>query len=253
MAYSQSQYSSATNTLPASAKAIATITVLAGVAAVALAARNTGNIDWLRLSTFTVIGIAAAMLKVKLPGMNSTMSVNLPFILLSAAELSLAGVLIVACVSTTVQSLWHTSSSFKPVRVAFNLSSIGIAAELAWFVFHYSAQGNSSAVAAIGLSCGAAAYFLANTITVAAVVAAAERKSFGKTWASIFMLTFPYYVLSSGLAVSAISISRFTGWQGSVVLLVVMFGVYSSFKLHFGQQKAFAKDRQNALAAEAHV
>ena len=108
-------------------------------------------------------------------------------------------------------------------------------------------------MAAIGLSCGAAAYFLANTFTVAAIVAAAERSSFGKTWTRIFMLTFPYYVLSSGLAVSAISISHFTGWQGSVVLLVVMFGVYSSFKLHFGQQKAFAKDRQSALVAEAHA
>src|ERR671937_863722 len=136
MTYSQSQHSSTSTTmqegghnrsgagpmqstaLATSSKVIATLTILAGLGAVGVSVLRWTDVNWLPLSAFAVIGVVAAMLKVKLPGMDSTMSVNLPFILLAAAELSLPGVLIVACASTLVQSLWHTKNPVKAVQVA---------------------------------------------------------------------------------------------------------------------------------------
>jgi len=76
------------------------------------------------------------------------------------------------------------------------------------------------------------------------MVTSVQQGGFGKVWTSIVTLTFPYYVLSAGLAVTAISISRYAGWPALLVLLAVMFGVYSSYKLYFGGKKPHSEETQ---------
>ena len=231
-------------TLRTSSKIIATLTMLAGIGAVAISLLHWTDTNWLRLSAFTAIGIVAAMLKVKLPGMNSSMSVNLPFILLATAEMNLPGVLIICCVSTLVQCLWQHQDQVKAVRIVFNLSAITVAAEVAWFIFHNPPQAYLPGVAATCVSLAAGAYFLVNTLLVGIMVASVQQSGFGKVWTSILSLTFPYYVLSAGLAVTAISISRYADWPASLVLLAVMFGVYSSYKLYFGGKEPHSVETQ---------
>jgi hypothetical protein len=247
MTYSQPSSTSPNTmneTLRRSSKIIATLTMLAGVGAVAIGLMHWTDINWLRLSAFTAIGIVAAMLKVKLPGMNSSMSVNLPFILLATTEMSIPGVLIIACMSALVQSLWHSQVQVKAVQIAFNLSTIAVAAEAAWFIFHNPPQAGLPAVAAIYVSLAAAGYLLVNTLLVGIMVASVQQSGFGKVWTNILTLTFPYYVLSAGLAVTAISISRYAGWPALLVLLAVMFGVYSSYNLYFGGKKPHSAETQ---------
>jgi hypothetical protein len=229
-------------------KVIATLTVLAGVTSLVIGFQNTNDIEWLRLATFTVVVAAAATLKVKLPGMESTMSVNLPFILLAAAELNLFGVLIVASVSTLVQSTWNLKNRVRPVQIAFNVSVIALAAHGAWRIFHYPPQSAEPAVAALYLSLAAAGYFVVNTAIVAAMVSSVQLMGVGKVWGSIFTLTFPYYILSAGLAVTSESIGRYAGWQTILVMLAVMFGVFSSYRLYFGSRQP-ADERLEAAAA----
>src|ERR1039458_10098054 len=53
---------------------------------------------WEALTLFAV-AVAAARMKVKLPGLSGTMSVNLPFVLLAVAKLNLAEALLVGCAS----------------------------------------------------------------------------------------------------------------------------------------------------------
>ena len=239
-------------TLRTSSKIIATLTMLAGVGAVAISLLHWTDINWLRLSAFTAIGIVAAMLKVKLPGMNSSMSVNLPFILLATAEMSLPGLLIIGCVSTLVQCLWQSQDQVKAVQIAFNLSAIAVAAEMAWLIFHNPLQAGLPAVAAMYVSLAAGGYFLVNTLLVGIMVTSVQQSGFGKVWTSILTLTFPYYVLSAGLAVTAISISRYAGWPALLVLLAVMFGVYSSYKVYFGGKKPHSAETQpNRLMSAA--
>ena len=81
-----------------------------------------------------VIAVLASRLKLKLPGLNGNMSVNLPFILIAQAQLSPAEALIIACTSTLVQCLPKAGAKFKPVQVLFNVSTMAIAAELGCLV-----------------------------------------------------------------------------------------------------------------------
>ena len=76
--------------------AAATVTaVYAGVASHSLH-------PYLNLSVLALAALTSR-LKVKLPGVNGNMSVNLPFLLTAVVNLSAAEAIVVTCVSTAVQ------------------------------------------------------------------------------------------------------------------------------------------------------
>src|SRR5579864_730844 len=73
------------------------------------------------LGTF-LVALFAARLKVSLPRLTGSMSVNLPFILLALSELSLAEALLITGASTLVQCLCSENSQQKPIKTMFNVS-----------------------------------------------------------------------------------------------------------------------------------
>src|ERR1700676_1403871 len=84
------------------------------------------------LGTF-VVALFAARLKVSLPRLTGSMSVNLPFILLALSELSLAEALLITAASTLVQCLWSDGGQPKPIKTMFNVGVTLMAAQAAWF------------------------------------------------------------------------------------------------------------------------
>src|ERR1700690_3531633 len=84
------------------------------------------------IGTF-MVALLAARLKVTLPRLTGSMSVNLPFILLALSELSLAEALLITGASTLVQCFWSENSQQKPIRTIFNVGVTLIAAQAAWF------------------------------------------------------------------------------------------------------------------------
>src|SRR6202047_3530178 len=79
-----------------------------------------------------VLALAAATsrLKVKLPGINGNMSVNLPFLLTAVVNLSAAEAVVVACVSTAVQCWPKKNAKLNPQQMAFNLSMMAFASSM---------------------------------------------------------------------------------------------------------------------------
>jgi len=60
-------------------------------------------------------------LKVQIPGLDGTMSVNFLFILLGVLELSLPQTLLIGCTATLVQCLWQARQKIVPAKVVFNV------------------------------------------------------------------------------------------------------------------------------------
>src|ERR1035441_7140304 len=58
---------------------------------------------------YLLIALAASTMKVRLPGMESTMSVHFLFVLLGILELSLPETLVIGCSAALVQSLCKTT------------------------------------------------------------------------------------------------------------------------------------------------
>src|SRR6266852_6988564 len=93
---------------------------------------------WPHLPFLAMLAIAvpASRLKLKLPGLNGNMSVNLPFILLAAVTLSAFEAVVLGIVSAAAQSLPREGSKIKPVQIIFNLSTMAIAVGLASGILH---------------------------------------------------------------------------------------------------------------------
>jgi hypothetical protein len=111
--------------------------VLAAVGCFAIALANWRMEDPVKFLSYLTVALLASSLKIKLPGINGTMSVNFLFILLGVLELSFAETLVLGFAAVLVQSYWKSSSSLKPIHVLFNLSQlpVGTAASYGVYIF----------------------------------------------------------------------------------------------------------------------
>ena len=114
---------------------------VAAIVTVGIAAMLTGLVqfqspDLPKFLSYLVIALAASVLKVKLPGITSTMSVNFLFVLVGIIELTVPETLVIACSATLLQAVVRTKSRPQFVQVAFNISVVSIATSLGGFVFH---------------------------------------------------------------------------------------------------------------------
>ena len=183
-----------------------------------------------------ILALAAATskMKVKLPGIDGTMSVNLPFLLTAAVSLSSAEAVLVACISTAVQCWPRKDAKFKPQQMAFNLSMMAFASSTASLMFHAQSFGawNSGP---LGIALAAATLFLGQTAPVAAIVAFSGGKSAISTWLDLAQLSFPYYVVGAGLTFMVEAVSSHLGWGLALAVFPVMYGIHRSYRMYFGR------------------
>jgi len=183
-----------------------------------------------------VLGLAAASsrMKVKLPGINGNMSVNLPFLLTAAVNLSAAEAVLITCISTAVQCWPRRNAKFNPQQMVFNLSMMVFATSAASWMFH--ATLHSAALwhsSTLGLVLATAALFLGQTTPVAGIVAVSEQKSAGTTWLSLAQLSFPYYVVSAGVTSMVQAMTSDLGWGLALAVFPVMYAIYRCYRLYF--------------------
>src|ERR1035437_10670181 len=76
---------------------------------------------------FFLITILTSGLKVRLPMVTVTLSVNFLFILVAIARFTLPEALVVAAAGTVVQCLWQAKARPRVIQVAFSACSICLA------------------------------------------------------------------------------------------------------------------------------
>lgn len=226
--------------MKAQAKGFIIVISLIGLAVLAMGALHPESRDIVRFATFLAAALVASRLKVRLPGMTGAMSVNMPFILIAACELSLFEALIVACACSLVQSLLAAEKRPKPVQVWFNFCVMAMAAGAAYGTSHAHLWGGLAINFPVLLTASACAYFLANTVPVAMIITLTEGGNVFKTWLAICQWTFPYYVASAGLGTIFITAVEYVGWHVPLMLLPVMALIYGSYKAICGHAVAAA-------------
>jgi hypothetical protein len=183
-----------------------------------------------------VLALAAASsrMKVKLPGINGNMSVNLPFLLTAAVNLSAVEAVLITCISTMVQCWPRKNTKFNPQQMAFNLSMMVFATSGASLIFHAVSQSpmlwHSST---IGLALATITLFLGQTVPVAGIVALSEAKSIRHVWLSLAQLSFPYYVVGAGVTSMVQAMTSHLGWGLALAVFPVMYAIHRSYRLYF--------------------
>jgi hypothetical protein len=211
--------------------------VLAGIGAAGYASfRNHTQHAYLALAVL-VLAAASSRLKVKLPGINGNMSVNLPFLLTAVVSLSAAEAVVVTGASTLVQCWPRKNGKFNPQQMIFNLSMMMFATALASVLTHahWLAAIGSEMRTPLSVVLGAAALFLGQTVPVARIVALTEGKTSRKLWRELAQLSFPYYVLSAGVTSMVQACGSHIGWGLTLAVFPVMFGIHRSYRMYFSR------------------
>lgn len=181
-----------------------------------------------------VLAAVTSRMKVKLPGINGNMSVNLPFLLTAVVSLSAAEAVVITLVSTAVQCWPRKGAKFNPQQMAFNVSMMAFASCLASLMFHAEwLRGMQLGSTTLGLALATATLFLGQTAPVAAIVAVSEGKAAGQIWWSLAHLSFPYYVVSAGVTTMVQAVSSHLGWGLALAVFPVMYAIHRSYRTYF--------------------
>src|SRR5581483_3942116 len=232
-----------------SAKIFIGAMLVAGVAVLGrslMLAWGAGHHAWVLY--LAVLAVAASRLRVTLPGVNGSMSMNLPFILLAMSRLSFAEAVLIAGLSTFAQSLPRRGGQFKPVQAAFNTCNIMFAVALGFWASHWGGFSNAGWNQTLLPVAACATYFFAQTMPVATVISLTENKNALHVWSEIAVLSFPYFVLSAGVGAVALGVMQHLSWGVPLAALAVMYFVYRSYSRYFRTAEMVAP---RAMAAAA--
>lgn len=221
--------------LSISTRAFIVLVVLLGLGVVAKAAVGATPIQFGQVAVFVLVACLAARLKVKLPGLTGSMSVNLPFVLLAAAQMGLLETLIIGCISNLVQCVpaAKTKKKFNVVQAAFNVCTMALAIGATRFVYEWPAIATRITSHPVQLAVATAAFFLVNTVPIVIVLKLTESRNAFRTWLDMFQLSYPYYLGSAGVAGVALTLSVRAEWQLAIAILPLMAAVFYSYRCYF--------------------
>src|SRR5579862_9136399 len=154
--------------MSAAPRAFIAVVVICGMTVLTYTVMHGKSQNPIKFFCYLVIALAASRLKVNLPSITGTMSVNFLFLLLGVLELSLSEAMALGCAAVVVQCFDRDRPA--PIQVAFNVCSTALAIAVTFFAYRYCIVhhivGNPSTL----LFLAACIYFVANTVPVAAVI-----------------------------------------------------------------------------------
>ena len=89
--------------------------------------------------------------------------------------------------------------------------------------------------APVRMAIAVCAFFILNTGIVSLVVSLTEGQPVRKVSRQCYLWSFPYYLVGSAIACAITMSSRSVGWRSSLLMLPLMYMVYSYYRLYLGQ------------------
>ncbi len=217
------------------AKLYVALVTLAGTAVIALTLQRWHTEDLFRFAFYLILSGLAAGLKVSLPGIRGTMSVCFLFVFIGIADLNAPETLMIACAGTVVQCLWNAKQRPKLFQVCFSVANTGIAATLAFWFYHWPELQRFEHIGPLLLIATGLAYYVLNTVPIAEIISLSEGKRFVETWHSCYFWSFPFYLVGASIAWVVSLFTKQMHWQGSIVLLPVIYLIYRSYQLYLAR------------------
>ena len=221
--------------MPFRARLFIAITAATGIAISVRAFTHCHSYDPVRFFAYLAIAVLASRMKVRLPGIDGTMSVNFLFVLLGVMELSLAETLLIGCAAGLAQCLWTPWQPNRIAKIVFNVfSMMANAVAASYWAYHFLGPllGNKLP---LSLAVAATAYFFANTLLVTTIVVLTEGKSFRGIWAECYFWSFPYYQAGAAVVGMVFYVNKTFGWELSLLITPVIYWIYRSYHLYLGR------------------
>jgi diguanylate cyclase (GGDEF)-like protein/putative nucleotidyltransferase with HDIG domain len=191
--------------------------------------------DPLKFFCYLAVALLASFLKIKLPGINGTMSVNFLFILLGVLEMSFSETLVIGFAAFLVQSYWKSSKRLQPIHVIFNLSYLPVGTAAAYYIYHVVTTHGLHPHDPLAVLAVAITYFAVNTFAMATIIRLTEGKPMLTVWSDTYFWFLPYYLVGAAIAGLVNFLNRHIGWQSSLLVLPPVYLMYRSYRLYLGK------------------
>ena len=202
----------------------------AALAAQSLAVRQSE--DLARFLCYLFIALLASGFKVQLPGIKGTMSVNFLFILIGIVQMTLAETVVIGCLGTLIQCLWKPKRRLKAVEILFSVADIAIAVVVSYRVYHSAILRDWNHGSPALLVITALCFFFLNTAAISTAISLTEGKPVLHTWHNCYFWSFPFYLVGASIAWIISVMSQQIRWQGSILLLPIIFIIYRSYRMY---------------------
>jgi hypothetical protein len=209
---------------------IATTTAVAAIVLAVVASRwNPQHLA--QFAVFFALAMLASGMKIRLPGLKTTISINFVFILIGMAMFSFGETVLIGLGGALVQSLWKAQQRPKAVQILFNAACLTVCTAAAFWAAHTlpAFVGASSTVAMMAV--GASVYTVLNTGLVSLVICLAEGQSMRQIWSQCYEWTFPYFVVGAAVAALASGAGHSTNFGGTLLVVPMMYFVYVYYRM----------------------
>ncbi|MFN0172641.1 MAG: ATP-binding protein [Bryobacteraceae bacterium] len=201
-----------------------------------------------RFAVYFLLGLLTSSMKVSLPTLRGTLSVNSLIILLGLVELSVGETLVIGSSSFAFQYLWRTREHRQGIKIVFNIANAAMSIAVAEKVFHSGWLRGWNLELPLILAVTACTYFLANTASIAIVVGLTQAKSIRRVWLDCYFWSFPYYLIGASIVAVHSYVNRAIGWQAWVLVLPAVAVIYSAYRSYL--EKLEAEKRHTELKSQ---
>src|ERR1700680_702812 len=208
---------------------------LAALGCFALALTHWQSSDPVKFACYLGAALLASSLKVSLPSIEGTLSVNFLFTLLGILELSLPETLLIGLASTLAQFYWRPARRPKFIQLVFNVSQVTVSSAAAYGVYQLVATHVLHGPGPLALLVAAITHFAVNTLAPSTIIGLTEDKPFSKVWTDSYLWAFPYYMVGAAAAGLVNFLNRHVGWQSSLLVLPPIYLMYRSYRLYLGK------------------
>ncbi len=215
------------------AKLYISVIVITGLAVLTHAGIHQTSKNIAEFICYLGIAILSSRLKVNLPGIAGTLSVNFLFILIGVLELSFSETLILGASSMLAQCLYPERP--KAMQVTFNICAGSLSTALAYVVYHHPLATLLVSNRPILLGIAATAYFIANAGSIAMVISLTERRPIIRILVDCYFWSFPYYLVGAGISGAVAWLNESFNWETSLLLVPAVYVIYRSYRLYLGK------------------
>jgi hypothetical protein len=209
--------------LPRAAKLYVTLVLASGLATLLLAAGSWSAPPNANLKPFAILlGLTAlaSTLKIRIPGIESTLTPNFVFLLLAVNVCRFPELVAIALVAAVIQCVWRSAKPPRLVQVAFSAAALVLSIAVAYQLSHFllATQAWDSSIARVILA--GSIYFPLNSALVAVVIGLASGQSFQQICSRAEATVFPYFM--GGIIFAALATSGYgnsSSWQAAVILI----------------------------------
>ncbi len=222
------------------ARSVGTRVFIAGLALAAVSSFVWSCAHWqssdpVKFACYLIAALLASSLKVTLPGIDGTLSVNFLFTLLGILELSLPETLLIVLACTVGQAYWKPARQVKLVHLVFNWSQLTVSSAIAYTVYKLVAIHVLHSTGPLALLAAAIVHFGCNTAAMSTIIGLTEEKPISKVWNDSYLWSFPYYMVGAAAAGLVHFLNGHIGWQSSLLVLPPIYLMYRSYRLYLGK------------------